>query len=211
MIKALVTGFDPFGGDTVNPSYEAARLLPRRVGALHVVSAQLPTSFARAARQLRALIARERPQIVLCVGLAADRTALNVERVAVNLCDARIADNDGRRPRERPVIARAPAAYFATLPVSKIVAALTRAGIAAQYSMSAGTFVCNHVFFTLMHEAARVRGKARIRRAGFIHVPALPPDDGGQALAVLTRGLELALRVTKNDLQRELLRAPRRR
>lgn len=200
--KALVTGFDPFGGDAVNPSYEAVRLLPRRLGTLEVVTAQLPTSFVRGVRELRKLIAHERPVIVLCVGLAADRPAVSVERVAVNLCHARIADNDGRRPQNQPVAARAPVAYFATLPVSKIVAALTRAGIAAELSMSAGTFVCNHVFFDLMHRAARSRGKTRIRRAGFVHVPALPADDALRTLANFTRALTIALRVTQRDLRR---------
>lgn len=204
-MKALVTGFDAFGGDAINPSYEAVRLLPRRIGKLTVVSAQLPTSFARAARKLRALIAREAPDIVLCVGLAADREGLSIERVAVNLCHARMADNDGRRPADRPVIARAPAAYFSTLPVLKIVEALTRAGILAQMSMSAGTFVCNHVFFSLMHgvaAATKVRGKQRVRRAGFVHVPALRAGDSQVALAELVQALQIVLRVTEQSLKR---------
>ena len=138
-MKALVTGFDAFGGDAINPSYEAVRRLPTgiktRLGNLTVVTAELPTSFARAARKLRTLIAREQPDIVLCVGLAADRDAISVERIAVNLCDARIADNDGARPIDKPVIARAPAAYFSTLPVTDIVRALNRDGLRAASSM----------------------------------------------------------------------------
>ena len=113
-MKVLVTGFAPFGGDTINPSYEAVRRLPARIvsrgGMLDVVTAELPTSFARAPRKLRALIARVQPEIVLCVGLAAERAAICVERIAVNLCDARIADNDGAQPQDKPVVARAPAA-----------------------------------------------------------------------------------------------------
>ena len=115
-MRALVTGFNAFGGDSINPSFEAVRRLPARIGKLDVVTAELPTSFARASRKLRALIARVQPDIVLGVGLAADRPAISVERIAVNLCDARIADNDGVQPREKPVIARAPDAYFSTLP-----------------------------------------------------------------------------------------------
>lgn len=203
-LKALVTGFDPFGGDAINPSYEAVRLLPARVGALEVVTAQLPTSFARAPRQLLALIRRERPAIVLCVGLAADRAALSIERVAVNLSHARIADNDGRQPRDKPVIARAPVGYFSTLPVRKIVAALTRAGVAADVSMSAGTFVCNHVFFNLLHAASQARGSGPLRRAGFVHVPGLPADaeQAQRALNELARALQIVLRVTALDLKR---------
>lgn len=202
MPKALVTGFDPFAGDAINPSYHATRLLPARLGALEVMTAELPTSFARATRKLRALIAREQPDIVLCVGLAADRAALNVERVAVNLCHARIADNDGKTPVNKPVVAGAPAAYFSTLPVLDIVTALTRAGLRAEMSMSAGTFVCNHVFYSLMHEAAIHRRGRRILRAGFMHVPALPAHDPQPALANLVRGLGIALRVTQRSLAR---------
>lgn len=200
-----MTGFDAFGGDAINPSYSAVRRLPVRIGTLHVVTAELPTSFARAERKLRALIAREQPHIVLCVGLAADRAAISVERVAVNLCHARIADNDGMRPVDKPVIARAPAAYFATLPVLSIVSAMSRAGLNAQLSMSAGTFVCNHVFYSLMHEAARcTSGKSgksgkRILHAGFVHVPALPLENPQRALDDLTRALTIALRVTQRE------------
>jgi pyroglutamyl-peptidase len=195
--KALVTGFDAFGGDAINPSYEAVRRLPIRIGKLHVVTAQLPTSFARATRRLRTLIARARPDIVLCVGLAAEREALSIERVAVNLSHARIADNDGRQPVDKPVVARGPAAYFSTLPVLEMVKALQRAGVRAEMSMSAGTFVCNHVFYSLMHEAAKRKGVNRVSRAGFVHVPALPPEDAERALADLVRGLEIVLRVAQ--------------
>lgn len=201
-VKALVTGFDAFGGDAINPSSEAVRLLPARIGKLAVVGAQLPTSFARAGRKLRTLIARERPDIVLCTGLAADREGVSIERVAVNLCHARIADNDGRRPQDKPVIAGAPAAYFATLPVTKIVRALTREGIAAHMSMSAGTFVCNQVFFRLMHEAATAKAAKCIRRAGFVHVPALRANDPQAALDEFARALQIVLRETQHSLRK---------
>ena len=197
---ALVTGFAPFGGDAINPSYEAVRRLPSRIGNLEVIAAELPTSFARAPRKLRALIARVQPDIVLCVGLAADRDALCVERVAVNLCHARIPDNDGAQPAEKPVIGRAPAAYFSTLPVAEIVNALCGAGLRAEMSMSAGTFVCNRVFYGLMHDAAKhKRGKHGLR-AGFVHVPALAAANSGQALADLVLALEVVLRVTQRAM-----------
>jgi pyroglutamyl-peptidase len=200
-VKALITGFAPFGGDAINPSYEAVRRLPARVGSLEVATAELPTSFARAARQLRALIAREQPAIVLCVGLAADRPAISVERIAINLCHARIADNDGAQPLDKPVIARAPAAYFSTLPVSAIVKALTRAGLRAEMSLSAGAFVCNQVFYRMMHSVKNDKHAAAVLRAGFVHVPALPAADPRAALADLTRGLEIVLRVTRRSIR----------
>lgn len=196
-LRALVTGFDAFGGDTQNPSYLAVQRLPARIGTCDVVTAELPTSFVRAVRKLRGLIAREQPAIVLCVGLAAERTALSVERVAINLCHAGIADNDGRRPVDKPVIAGGPAAYFSTLPVLKTVHALARAGVRAEMSMSAGTFVCNHVFYSLMHAVARQRGAHRVLRAGFVHVPALPVVDAARTLDEMTRGLAVVLRVAQ--------------
>lgn len=195
-LKALVTGFDAFGGDASNPSYEAVRRLPPRIGKLDVVSAELPTSFVRAARKLRTLMAREQPRIVLCVGLAAERPAISIERVAVNLCHARIPDNDGRQPIDKPVIANGPAAYFSTLPVLDIEKALARAGLPAEMSMSAGAFVCNHVFYSLMHAVAQQRGARRVRRAGFVHVPAV---DSERTLDDLTRGLTIVLRVAQHN------------
>jgi pyroglutamyl-peptidase len=199
-MKALVTGFDPFGGDAINPSYEAVRRLPARVGPLHVVTAGLPTSFARAPRKLRALIAREQPDIVLCVGLAADREALSIERVGVNWCHARLTDNDGVQPFDKPVVAGAPAAYFSTLPVLQILKALARAGLRAEMSMSAGTFVCNHVFYNLMHEAAKHRRGMHALRAGFVHVPALPAAYPERALADTVRALQIVLRATQRSV-----------
>lgn len=179
-MKALVTGFSPFGGDAINPSLAAVRRLAAygagRSSKLEGVTAELPTSFARAPRQLHTLIAQEKPHIVLCVGLAADRRLISVERIAVNLCDARIADNDGVQPRDKPVIARAPAAYFSTLPVLDIVNALGRAGLPAESSMSAGAFVCNAVFYHLMHSIAKNHGPVR---AGFVHVPAITIEADG--------------------------------
>jgi pyroglutamyl-peptidase len=166
------------------------------------VTAQLPTSFSRAARKLRALLARERPAIVLCTGLAADRAAISIECVAVNLCAARIADNDGDQPAGRAVIGRAPAAYRPRLPVRAMVRALKRAGIAAELSMSAGTFVCNHVYFSLMHEVSAGRSRRFVRRAGFVHVPALSADNGRGSLEEYARALRIILQRARHDLAR---------
>lgn len=200
-MKGLVTGFDPFDGDPINPSYEAVRRLPACIGTLDVVTAQLPTSFNRGTVKLRALMRRERPDIVLCVGLAADRRAISIERVAVNLDDARLPDNDGARPADKPVVRGGPTAYFSTLPVRAIIKRLGVESIPCELSMSAGTFVCNHVFYALMHLAAR---RAVPLRAGFVHVPALPPGRAARdvALARMVRALCLILEVTHRAKKR---------
>lgn len=196
-MRALVTGFEPFGGNALNASQEAVCRLPSRLGTIDIEIAILPTSYARAGSALKAAIARARPGLVLCVGEAWDRAALNVERIAVNARDARLPDNDGAQPRNQPVVPGAPAAYFSTLPVGEIVDALTAAGLPAVLSDSAGTFVCNHVFYWLMHLAATRRPHLA---AGFLHVPCLPqqarvPDAPSLPLEDTVRGIMIALDV----------------
>ena len=197
-MKALVTGFEPFGGETMNASLEAVRRLPPQIGGLEVVTAELPTSYARSLAALEAAIERTKPDIVLCVGQAGDRAALCVERVAINVQDTEIADNDGAKPVDVPVIAGGPAAYLATLPARAVAAALHAEKLPAQLSMSAGTFVCNHVFYGLMHLAAARRHPFR---AGFLHVPRLPqqaPDGKAPHMALddIVRGIVVVLEVS---------------
>ena len=191
-MKALVTGFEPFGGEEINASLEAVRRLPARIGAIEIASAALPTSYARSLVALEAAILRAKPDIVLCVGQAGERAALCVERVAVNLQDARMPDNDGAQPVDTPVIPGGPAAYLATLPVRAVVAALHAEELPAEISMSAGPFVCNHVFYGLMHIAAT--GKHRFR-AGFLHVPPLPREKDAPSLPLddIVRGIGVVL------------------
>jgi pyroglutamyl-peptidase len=197
-MKALVTGFEPFGGDRVNPSFEALRRLPARLGGLDIATGALPVVYGAALPALREAIAAAAPDIVLCVGLAGGRTELSLERVAINLDDARIPDNDGNQPIDRPVVASGPAAYFATLPIKAAVAALREAGLPAAVSNSAGTFLCNHVFYGLMHEAASGGGRFR---GGFLHVPYLPsqaarmPGTPSMALDQIVEGIEIILQV----------------
>ncbi|MBS0518657.1 MAG: pyroglutamyl-peptidase I [Proteobacteria bacterium] len=198
-MKALVTGFDAFGGDKVNPSSAAIARLKRRISGLSVTTAVLPTSFARSAITLRGAIHEAHPDIVLCVGQAGGRSELSLERVAVNIQDARIRDNDGKQPIDRPVVRDGPAAYFATLPIKACVGELRRAGLPAAVSNSAGTFVCNHVFYALMDMAGR-HGLAF--RGGFLHIPYLPEQaarQGGQpsmALDDIVRAIEIVLAVS---------------
>jgi pyroglutamyl-peptidase len=166
----LLTGFEPFGGDSLNPSWQVARALHNQTAAgARIVSLCLPTEFGRAREVLDAALRRQRPVLVLCLGLAASRSALSVERVAINVDDARVADNAGAQPIDQAVLPGAPAAYFSRLPIKAIVAALNTAGLPAEVSQTAGTFVCNHVFYGLMHSLRRRRSV----RGGFMHVPPL--------------------------------------
>jgi pyroglutamyl-peptidase len=169
--SVLVTGFEPFGGERINPSAEVARSLDGTpVGGVPVAGVVLPCVFGGALAALRAALAAHRPQLVIALGLAGGRSAISLERIAINVDDARIADNADAQPIDRPIVARGPAAYFSTLPIKSMAAALQAAGWPAEVSQSAGTFVCNHVFYGLMHTLARRRGV----RGGFIHLPRLP-------------------------------------
>ena len=195
MTRALVTAFDPFGGDSTNASLEAVQRLPLNIAALAVTTVELPTSFRRSLAVLERVIAKCQPDIILCVGQAADRTFLCIERVAINLQDARIADNDGAIPVETPVVAGGPAAYFSTLPVKAIVSAMQAARLPAAVSNSAGTFVCNHVFYGLMHH---VVAQGRSTRAGLMHVPHVrrhADDVASMAIEDIVRGIVITLEV----------------
>jgi pyroglutamyl-peptidase len=197
-MKALVTGFEPFGGEPVNPALEAVRRLPQQLGALAIAARPLPSVFGRAIAALEDAIVTTRPDIVLCVGQAGGRAALSLERVAINIDDARIPDNDGHQPIDRPVVADGPAAYFTTLPIKAAVAALREAGLPAIVSNTAGTFICNHVFYGLMHLAAT---QQLALRGGFLHVPFLPSQTARQpgmpsmALEQIVQGIEIILGV----------------
>lgn len=191
----LLTGFDAFGGQTVNPSWLAVKALHgRQVLGHRIVAAQLPTVFGASLQALDALLDAHRPALVICVGQAGGRAAISLERIAINVDDAPIADNAGAQPVDTPVRANAPAAYFTGLPVKAMHAALQAEGLAVEVSQTAGTFVCNHVFYGLMHALATRRALRRTR-GGFVHVPWLP-EQGTPALALdaIVRGLRVAVR-----------------
>ncbi|MGH8619361.1 MAG: pyroglutamyl-peptidase I [Burkholderiales bacterium] len=177
-MRLLVTAFEPFAGDTLNASQEAVQRLPSRIAGAGIVREILPTMFGRALESLAELIERERPTHVVCVGEAGGRAELCVERIAINVDDARLRDNAGRQPVDTPVVAGGPAAYFSTLPIKAMAAAIRAAGLPAAVSNSAGTYVCNHVFYGLLHLAATRYPKLR---AGFIHVPCLPAQAAAHA------------------------------
>lgn len=178
-MRIVVTGFEPFGGREENASWEAVKTLSG------VEKILLPVSFVRAADRVRALAASG-PDAVICVGEAGGRAAVSVERVAVNLMDARIPDSDGAQPRDTAVRPGGPAAWFSTLPTRDILDAVTGAGIPAEMSYTAGTYVCNAVFYALMDAAAQERS---VKAAGFIHVPALLMD-AGQIRTALTLAVQ---------------------
>ncbi|MBC7610778.1 MAG: pyroglutamyl-peptidase I [Polaromonas sp.] len=192
--RVLLTGFDAFGGARINPSWLAVKALDAEVLAGHqLVAAQLPTEFDASLKELARLLTLNRPRLVLCVGQAGGRSALSIERIAINIIDASIADNAGKQPLDLPVFASGPAAYFSTLPIKAMLQALNQAGVAAEVSQTAGTFVCNHVFYALLHALATKRGFKRAR-GGFVHVPYLAEQGmPSMPLDEMVRGLRLAV------------------
>ncbi len=189
MRTVLLTGFEPFDQDAINPSWEAvSRLDGLQLGAdAQIVARQLPCAFATAGECLTRLIDELQPEMVIAVGLGPGRSAISVERVAINVNDARIPDNLGEQPIDTPVVVDGPAAYFTTLPIKAMVKAVCEAGVAASVSQTAGTFVCNQVFYLLQHALA-----ATTVRSGFIHVPFLPEQVivSGQPSMALHRQVE---------------------
>lgn len=189
----LLTGFAPFAGESVNPSWAAVRALDGAILERHRVCAvELPTEFGSAVPALRRALRRVRPKLAVCVGLAGGRDGISLERVAINVIDARIPDNAGAQPVDVPVLGSGPAAFFATLPLKTSVQALRAAGIAAHVSQTAGTYVCNQVFYALMHALRRRHNT----RAGFVHIPWSPEQaerhrQPGMATADAARALEI--------------------
>ena len=167
--KLLITGFDPFGGETINPAWEAVKLLPDCIGPFRIHKLQIPTVFDLAAETVLKTAETIHPDVILCVGQAGGRAAVTPERVAINLRDARISDNQGNQPTEAPIVPDGPAAYFSTVPVSSMAQSIRDAGLPGQVSNTAGTFVCNDTLYTLLHHYAGTPV-----RVGFIHVPYLP-------------------------------------
>ena len=167
--KLLITGFDPFGGESINPSWEAVQTLPDIVGDFVLCKLQIPTVFDQAANCVLQQANEFGPDVILCVGQAGGRNAVTPERIAVNIRDARIVDNAGNQPQDALIIPDGPAAYFATVPVTSMVDAIQQIQLPADVSNSAGTFVCNDVLYTLLHHYANSDTKV-----GFIHVPYLP-------------------------------------
>jgi len=192
MKKLLITGFDPFGGESVNPSWEAVRRLPDSIGNVHITKLQIPTVFGLAGQTVLQAAAELGPDVILCVGQAGGRKAVTPEVIGINLREARIPDNAGVQLTNVPVTEDGPAAYFATVPVRDMVSAIQQEDLPAALSYSAGAFVCNDVLYTLLHHFASSETKV-----GFIHVPFLPEQAGENVpslpLADIVRALSAAI------------------
>jgi len=200
----LVTGFEPFGGEATNPSWEICERLPREIAGARVETCLVPCVFRRAIEVVADAIERHRPAIVLCLGQAGGRSVMGVERVAINVDDARIPDNDGQQPVDEPVAPDGPAAHFATLPLKAMAQAMRRAGAPAEVSNTAGTFVCNHLMYGVLHF---IQARGFGARAGFIHVPYADeqvlekPPVASMALATMVKGVEAALHAARHARQ----------
>lgn len=195
-MRILLTGFEPFGGEAVNPAWEAVQAVSAPQGA-EIIRLLVPTVYEKAGEAVLEILRRERPDAVLCVGQAAGRAALTPERVAINCRDALIPDNAGQQPADEPVVAGGPDAYFTTLPLRAMLAAIREAGVPAALSNTAGTFVCNDLLYTLLHG---LRDASPRVPCGFIHVPCLPEQaalhgDGVPSLPLsdIVRGLTAAV------------------
>ena len=196
-MKILLTGFDPFDREKVNPAFEAVKLLPDTIAGAQIVKLEVPTQFVRAGEVLEAAMVEHKPDVVICVGQAGGRAAITPEKVAINLMDGRIPDNAGYQPVDVPIRADGPAAYFATLPVKAMVQRMQDAGIPAAVSYTAGTYVCNSLMYTLLFLIDR---KFPGVRGGFIHVPYAmeqatnkPLGTPSMDLRQISRGLEKAV------------------
>jgi pyroglutamyl-peptidase len=203
----LVTGFEPFGGEKSNPSWEVCNRLPREIAGLRVEICRVPCEFRRSIEVVAAAIEKHRPSLVVCLGQAGGRAHMSVERVAINVDDARIADRAGAQPVDEAIAPNGPPAYFATLPVKAMATAMRAAGVPTEVSNSAGTYVCNHLMYGVLHFLS---ARGIDARAGFIHVPYSEeqvldkPAMPAMSLATMARGVEAgiaAARTTAQDLK----------
>ena len=195
-MKILVTGFDPFGGEKVNPAWEAVSRLPEQMGEHQLIRMMVPTSFERAPQMILEKAALCRPDYVISIGQAAGRTAITPERIAINMMSASIADNDGDMPQEQKIESDGPDGYFSLLPVLKMVHAIEAAGLPGKISNTAGTFVCNRVMYSLLHACHTCFPGMK---SGFIHVPCIPeqrvahPEWFALPVEEITKGLAAAI------------------
>ncbi|MEM6050823.1 pyroglutamyl-peptidase I [Erwinia sp. P7711] len=199
MKTVLITAFEPFGGDQINPSWEAvSHLHERMLCGAKIVARQLPCAFGASLEALYAAIEEVEPEMVIAVGQAGGRTDVTIERVGINVDDARIPDNAGNQPIDEAIVEGGPAAYFSTLPIKAIVEGIREAGIPASVSQTAGTYVCNHVMYGLLHYLAQHK---KAVRGGFIHIPYLPeqavkhPGAASMPAQTVILALEMALSI----------------
>ena len=203
-MKVLITGFDPFGGESINPALEAVMALPNQIEDIEIIKLEIPTVFNKSLAVIKNAMELHHPDIVISVGQASGRYGITPERVAINIDDARIPDNEGNSPVNTAIVTNGPAAYFSNLPIKAMTQAVINAGLPASVSNTAGTFVCNHVMYGVLHmiytQYPNVRG-------GFIHVPYTPAQVVSKAntpsmsLSDITKGLILCIKVAATCLE----------
>ena len=203
MKKLLLTAFTPFDGERINPALEAVKLVKDKIGNLEIVKLEVPTVFGKSIETVREAIEREKPDFVLSIGQAGGRAEITPERIAINLDDARIPDNEGNQPIDEPIFPDGENAYFSTLPVKAMVEAIRKEGLPSSLSNSAGTYVCNHLMYGVLYYL----DKRPSMKAGFIHVPYIPEQVKDKKempalpLSDIVRGLEAAIQaVEENEL-----------
>ena len=201
-MKIIVTGFDPFGGETINPSIECVKALPEIEG-VELIRLELPTVFKESAKRLNEVVNDVKPDAVLSVGQAGGRPGITMERIAINVDDARIPDNISQQPIDETIQTEGEAAYFTTLPIKRIVKAIREAGISAEVSNSAGTFVCNHIMYQSLFAATKAD---KPFKAGFMHIPFIPEqttDKPSLPLEESTRALQIAIETIRDYINDE--------
>lgn len=196
-MKVLVTGFDPFGGESINPAWEAVKVIKDEIAGAEVIKMQIPTVVGKSIAKIHEKMAEINPDIVIAVGQAGGRFGVTPERVAINVTDARIPDNEGNQPIDEPIFADGDAAYFSNLPVKAMVQAIKDAGYPSVLSNTAGTYICNHVMYGILYYIQKEFPNAR---GGFIHVPYAAsqvvnkPNTASMAIADITASLEAAIK-----------------
>ena len=201
-MKIIVTGFDPFGGETINPSIECVKALPEIEG-VELIRLELPTVFKESAKRLNEVINDVKPDAVLSVGQAGGRPGITMERIAINVDDARIPDNISQQPIDEAIQLEGEAAYFTTLPIKRIVKAIREAGISAEVSNSAGTFVCNHIMYQALFAATKAD---KPFKAGFMHIPFIPEqttDKPSLPLEESTKAVQIAIETIRDYINDE--------
>lgn len=201
-MKIIVTGFDPFGGETINPSIECVKALPEIEG-VELIRLELPTVFKESAIRLNEVINDVKPDAVLSVGQAGGRAGITMERIAINVDDARIPDNISQQPIDEAIQSEGEAAYFTTLPIKRIVKALREAGISAEVSNTAGTFVCNHIMYQALFASTKTN---KPFKAGFMHIPFIPEqttDKPSLPLEESTKALQIAIETIRDYINDE--------
>ena len=189
-MKILVTGFDPFGGEKINPALETIKRLPDTILGAQIIKLEIPTVVGKSLAKIKEAVEKENPDVVLSIGQAGGRSEITVERIGINIDDCRIPDNEGNQPIDEPVIKGGPAAYFVTVPIKAIVENIKAHNIPASISNTAGTFICNHVCYGVAHLAAARTAAGKPMKSGFIHIPFLPEQVIGKPALTPSMSLE---------------------